>query len=518
MKLIKKLTTILFAFMMVLSATTMVFAEGTPTEGTSAGTKGTITIDNAIVNETYKVYRVFDLESYDATNNRYAYKPNASWKTFLIGTEIKDVYVEFFDDTDLDGYVKWKDGADVKEFAKKALKYARENSTTITPTSNTTATSATVTFNSLDLGYYLVDSGVGALCTLNTTNPNVTIKEKNDIPTITKLVQEDSDNSWSDNNSAEIGETVKFKVEITAKPGAQNYVLYDKMDTGFTLKNKVDGTPDITVKDSTKTLGTTDYSVDTTVPTGEDWTFKITFTDTYLSGLRTTLGENGGTSSEAKITVEYSALLNENAKTPGTTYTDKNHNNAWLKYGEDHQTNKVETHTVTFELPVFKYFKDITGKHGLANAKFTLSKNVDGASPIELIKVSDEDATAGTELVYRLATSKDTTGKETVVTTPTSGKFKIVGLDYDTYYLTETEAPNGFNKLKKAVKIEMTAGGLGTFKIDDATTPASKAEIENKTGVVLPSTGGVGTTMMYIVGAALLIGSGVLLITKKNAK
>ena len=516
MKLIKKLTTILFVFMMVLSATTMVFAEGNPTEGTSTGTRGTIKIDNAIVNETYKVYRVFDLESYDATNKRYAYKPNASWKTFLTGTEIKGVYVEFFDDTDLDGYVKWKDGADVKEFAKKALKYARENS--IAETANAQAATATVTFSNLDLGYYLVDSGVGALCTLNTTNPEVTIKEKNDRPTITKQVQEDSDSSWGDNNSAEIGETVKFKVEITAKPGAQNYVLYDKMDTGFTLTNKADGTPDIKVTEGSRALGPTDYSVDTTAPAGEDWTFKITFTDTYLSGLRTTLGENGGTSSEAKITVEYSALLNENAKTPGTTYTDKNHNNAWLKYGEDHQTNKVETHTVTFELPVFKYFKDTTGNHGLANAKFTLSKNVDGASPIELIKVSGEDATAGTELVYRLATSKDTTGKETVVTTPTSGKFKIVGLDYDTYYLTETEAPNGFNKLKKAVKIEMTAGGLGTFKIDDATTPASKAEIENKTGTLLPSTGGVGTTMMYIVGAALLIGSGVLLITKKNAK
>ena len=108
--------------------------------------------------------------------------------------------------------------------------------------------------------------------------------------------------------------------------------------------------------------------------------------------------------------------------------------------------------------------------------------------------------------------------------TPSLGKITIKGLAEGKYYLTEVEAPKGYNKLNKDIEIEINSSGAIEYKERDSIGAGSVTQfdefikIENKTGTVLPSTGGVGTTMMYIVGAALLIGSGVLLITKKNAK
>mgnify|MGYP002680508691 FL=1 len=104
------------------------------------------------------------------------------------------------------------------------------------------------------------------------------------------------------------------------------------------------------------------------------------------------------------------------------------------------------------------------------------------------------------------------------------GKITIKGLAAGKYYLTEIEAPKGYNKLNKDIEIEIDSSGNIGYKERGSIGAGSSAQfdgfikIENRTGTVLPSTGGVGTTMMYIVGAVLLIGSGVILITKKNVK
>ena len=108
--------------------------------------------------------------------------------------------------------------------------------------------------------------------------------------------------------------------------------------------------------------------------------------------------------------------------------------------------------------------------------------------------------------------------------TPSLGKITIKGLAEGKYYLTEVEAPKGYNKLNKDIEIEINSGGAIEYKERDSMGPSSVVsfdefiKIENKTGTILPSTGGMGTTIMYIVGAALLIGSGVVLVTKKSAK
>ena len=162
MKHVKKLASILLALVMALALTATAFAEGET---------GSITINDAVVGQTYTIYQILDLESYNASANAYAYKATTAWNTFINRDDIKGTYVE----VDAQGYVTWKGDADAAAFAKLAQKYAKDNS--ITNQGSVTATSTTVSFTGLDLGYYLVDTTLGTLCSLDTTNPNVTMEE-----------------------------------------------------------------------------------------------------------------------------------------------------------------------------------------------------------------------------------------------------------------------------------------------------------------------------------------------------
>ena len=224
MKLFKKLAGMLLAMIMVLSMSTVAFAA----HGTNDNS-GSITINDAVEGHTYNAYQVLVLESYNTEAKAYSYKANAAWEGWL---EEQTQYVSI----DAQGYVTWvggTDAANVAAFAKAALAHAKEAS--IAPDVTKTADSTTVAFTGLNLGYYLVDTTLGTLCSLDTTEPDVTMQEKNEVPSQTKEVQEDSDNSWGDENTAEIGDTVNYRTTIKAKPGAQGYVLHDVMSAGLTL-------------------------------------------------------------------------------------------------------------------------------------------------------------------------------------------------------------------------------------------------------------------------------------------
>ena len=488
MKLFKKIAAIMLSVMMVLGMASVVSAEGTATSGTSASTKGKITIDNAKAGQTYKIYRILELESYNSTAESYAYKATDDWSSFINGSAYVTV--------DGNGYVTWKDNADVAKFAKEALAYAKNplNNIGNNGDKNVAERESTVTFDNLALGYYLVESSVGALCGLTTTNNEVTIWEKNGVPSVEKKVQEDSTNDWGKSNTADIGQTVNFQTTITAQKGAQNYVLHDKMDEGLTFNGTVTVTKDGTVVDATNYELKKHTDLPATITDG--CTFEIAFTQAFCDTL---------TANNQKIIVTYSATLNENA-VPKTEYK----NETWLKYGENSETNHDTTTTKTYEIPVFKYTVKDGGKTGLAGAKFTLSKNSNGTIPINLVKTSAEDAA---EDVYRVAKENEA-GVITEVTTTASGKFTIKGLDADTYYLTETQQPAGYNKLSAPITVVIGENGNITVG-GEATT---EVEVENKTGSLLPSTGGSGTTLIYILGAVLVLGSGVALITRKRMR
>lgn len=222
MKLIKKIAAMLFAFAMVFSMGSNVKAAGT----------GKITISPANPNEEYKIYKILKLESYDETKKLYSYtKTGDQWDHF-IDSAVIDGYLTI----NTDGYVTFSttknSPEDVREFARKALAYATTNNITATSTKTTGANDDSATIDGLDLGYYLVGSTVGALCSLDTTNPEVTVRDKNEAPTVEKKIAKDGyTENLVPNNSANIGEQVVYQTTINVKPGAKNYVLHDTMDS-----------------------------------------------------------------------------------------------------------------------------------------------------------------------------------------------------------------------------------------------------------------------------------------------
>ena len=490
MKMIKRLTTILFTIMIVLATTNMVFAAGT----------GSITIRNTIKDQTYNIYKIMELESYNGDN--YAYKlSDTNWIDFIKNTDNQQT-IQIIDETN--GIVKWiadKTDSTVQGFAKKALDYAKTKN--LTPTETTVATGTTVTFNFLELGYYLVDSSAGALCNLTTTNEDATIEEKNSEPTVTKVLT--TPEGESTNASYNIGQSINTKITITVGKGAQNYVLHDKADPGLTIDTS-------TISVSYKNVTQTNNVFYKVVTAGLEGTDPCNFHIEFLDYSSLAEGET--------IEVSYDMNLNKNAN----LYYHDNINKAWLTYGDgDVSTTESEVNVQTLQFQLFKY-TDVAGTETpLAGVKFKLADENDNV--IQLIKSQDEDTTVGAEkyLTYRPLDKNETGGVGEFVT-PSLGKITIKGLAAGKYYLTEIEAPKGYNKLNKDIEIEINSGGAIEYKERDSTGPSSVVsfdtfiKIENKTGTVLPSTGGVGTTMMYIVGAVLLIGSGVVLITKKNVK
>lgn len=510
MKLIKKIVAIMLSVMMVLGMASVVSADGGGATAAPTG-NGKITINNAIAGQTYRIYKILELESYDATTGNYAYKATSDWKTFI---ESSTAYFK----TDSNGGVTWNarsgETEDQKatraaEFAKLALAHANKSDEIINPIRTETANSSETTpqkieFSNLSLGYYLVDSSAGALCSLNTTAKNVTIQEKNGVPSVEKKVQEDSKekevNTWFDSNTADIGQTVNFQTTIKAQPGAQNYVLHDKMSDGLTFSS-IESVQTQNGKDVAAAKYTIKKSTDLPASITDGCTFEIAFDQSFCD----TLGSND------QIIVTYSATLNENAVIAG----EGNKNETWLKYGDNSETTHDTTTTKTYSIPIFKYTTKDSKETGLEGAKFTLSKDDKGTTPINFVSVSN-DATNGD--TYRVAKETEETGntKITEITTTGSGKFKIQGLDADTYYLTETKQPDGYNKLSASIKVVI--GEDGTITVNDVALTGTEVKVLNNTGTILPTTGGNGTSLIYFLGAVLALVSGVVLITKQRMK
>lgn len=467
MKRTKRIASVLLALVMALSLITTAFA---------AGETGSITIDNAVVGKTYTIYRIFDLNSHNNDYTAINYKVSTKWAAFFQDGAKGHDYVTIDDQ----GYVTWKVGADKAAFAADAYAFAQAEH--IADDGKKTADSSTVKFENLTLGYYLVQSDLGVLCSLDTTMPDVTIKEKNSKPTVDKQVQENSNSNWGDTNDANIGDTVNFKTTINVVDGQpKNYVLHDKMSNGLTFDA---GSVEVKIGDRTLTLGS-DYTLIANPKDG--CTFEIEFKENVLKP-------------NDVVIVTYSATLNEKA----VIYPEPNTNETKLVYGEGSETTWDETKTFTYQ---FDLVKTKTDKTVLDGAEFKLYDAKTEGNEIALIDEGNG--------VYRVATAAEKAAEGFVSATIKAGKVTIKGLDSGTYYLEETKAPAGYNVLAERVEVKIDHANL-TATVEGDTYVSGGVQVINQTGAELPSTGGIGTTVFYVVGGLLVVAAGVLLVTRKR--
>lgn len=488
MKLIKKIAAIMFAFMMVFSLSTNVKAvEETET--------GKIIINPANPSQTYKVYRILKLESYDKDKELYSYvKTGDRWDGF-IDEQIKDGrYLKI----NPDGYVAFKEDNPSQEtmraFTKKALDYATSNSIPATKEGKTGANDKNVTIDSLDLGYYLVGSTTGALCNLTTTDSEETIKDKNDVPTVTKevLVKTNPD-TFGKKNTVNVGDNVIFKTTINVKPGAKNYILHDKMSDSLTYTG-FQGVETNTHTELINQDNGRDFMVSYKNLT-DYCTFEISFTEKFYNTYREQIDSGKLTTIEFK----YSARVNLNAD----INVDMK-NKTYLTFGENKtMSNEDYTTTKTFGIPVFKYTGTDTP---LPGAKFILSTdpNCKDSTKTLRFKLNSDDK-------YRYDETSVTTKLESL----NDGMINIEGIKAGTYYLKETEAPKGYNLLKTIQNIEISEDG--SIKLNGKAI-TNNVGVQNNSGSLLPSTGGMGTTLIYLIGGALVLGSGIVLANKRRAK
>ena len=490
MKTIKKLFAIAIVLVMIMALGVGAFAaDGDYTD--------TITINSAVEGETYSAYKMMDLSVDSATApTAYRYTINSAWTAFFKDGAGKD-YVEI--DT-TDSHVTWAEGktgeADLIAFAKAAAAYAAARD--LTPAKSVKATSTTVELTGLGNGYYLITSSLGTKAIVNTTPiaPDATVGEKNDVDSITKLVKEDSTNAYGAENDAQIGDDVYFKSIVTLVPYTRNVVIHDVMTDGLTYNS------DVAIyvgNDSTSTaLAAANYEIKATPDSGD--TFTVVIKDSYLDTLTET----------SYLTVTYSAKLDKNAVSSENALVNQT-NTATLTFG-DAQSVPATTTTKTFKVVVHKQANGKTDN--LAGAIFQLVKGSgESAVTIKLYKIDGEN--------YRIATETGTASSHkgengavnpiadgTLVNdfiTVDSGDINILGLDSDSdYALKEIQAPEGYNLPSDAFELTFSEGAF------------AQAVITNNAGTLLPSTGGIGTTIFYIVGGILAAGAAIVLITKKR--
>lgn len=475
MKTMKKLASLLLALAMIFALATTAFADGETTP-----VNGTITITppsgiDADATNTYKIYKVFDAVT-NGTNISY---------TLVNGKN--DAPAGFT--VDAVGNVTYTgSGANNQLTAEDiAALAAYVTEADLVDTATSTGSDLAVS-EVLDAGYYYITTTTGTAVSVTSVKPYAEVEDKNVVPSLTKEVLKDSNHNgtadtseeWGETNDANIGDKVLYKATIILQPNSKTATMHDTMTEGLTFNNDV----------AIANLPATNYTVKTTGLTHEKCTFEIVFSEDYLKTIKTA----------TEVTVTYSATLNEKAKISD----ESNDNTANLTYGENnsYDTTPDTTETYSFKFDLIKTDKE---KNLLNGAEFTLYSDNNCTTAISLVAV---------EGGYRVAKTGETGAVTTIVVT--NGKVNIKGLAKGTYYLKETKAPAGYNLLKDATTVDLTKGNMSATFGNDGAYTSGGIRVINNAGTELPSTGGMGTTLFYVVGGILVAAAAVLLVTKKR--
>lgn len=498
MKYMKKLITLLAVLTLALAMAVPAFAETTTTTYT-------ITINNGT--GIYAAYQIFKGDLYNNTLS------NIEW------------------------------GDNVTDEGQKALGNAAEKATTLTGETEAKAFAVEVAKyltdhpagtgkDSIEVsspGYYLIKNtsvGEGEVFTdyILQVVKNVTVQPKSGKPTLDKQIKHNETGVWGVVGDNQIGDTVEFRT-ITTVPNVSGYtqykyVIYDEMSAGLTSNVKNENDVTIKVNDTTE-LDKNYY----TVTVDETNANKFTVTVDVLKAIQDNKMLAGN-----ELYTYYTGILNENAK----VYNDgKQDNKAYLEYSNNPHDNKTTNSTpvkVVYDWTFKMGVKKVDGADGtpLTDAKFVLSKEKN----CDLGAIGDDGQPHNTENLISLIKNSD--GSYTVapagyngsvVNVITAGDITINGLDDATvYYLYETKAPAGYNRLTDAVRFEITAtySDAGdnctsvTATVNNDVQSSVSVNVRNNKGSTLPSTGGIGTTLFYVIGGVLMAVAAVLLVTKKR--
>ena len=516
-------------------ATVFGLAATTVATANAAGGNATLTVstkDAKFAGKTVNAYKMFSA-TVSSDGGAVSHTLNDAWKPFFknsVGlTDVTDANVN----DKANEYVSGLTGKekDLSTFAANASNWAQTNNITADATATVSKNAATdgkytATFTNLDYGYYVVavpgatvadtNSQYAALVRVHSTSVDAEIKGA--LPTVDKKVQVNG--TGKDATDAKIGDTLTFTLTSTI-PDMSAYNTYtfnfkDTLSKGLTFGQVTS----VKVGDTTLTKDT-DYTV-TTAPADSGKTLLTV----AMKDFKTKQQANAG----KKITVTYTATLNKDAVVGGAG----NVNSATIQYSNNLSTNGTgesepsKVRVFTYGFTVDKY----TGKNyddtatRLAGAEFTLAHK--GGTAISFVKVADS---ATQNAVYRVAKA-DEAGATTTITTPANGKVDFRGLENGEYTLTETEAPAGYNKLASAIGVKVDGQNNGTatthatvvIKYDnnngsvyDQTASNGVIPVQNKPGVVLPGTGGMGTIAFTVIGV-LVIALGVAwTLKRKNA-
>lgn len=368
-------------------------------------------------------------------------------------------------------------------------------------------TMGTANFDSLTAGYYLVFPEGGStgknsrgtdaiLVNVPRDGGNTAVNIKSTFPTVDKKVQTTKDVTFTDNGTAQVGDKVTF--QLTAEvPDMSDYTKYtfkfvDTMTKGLDF---VDGSVKVTIADKNIDAGDNTYKVNFD-------TVQKVLTVTFDNLKKVNKEENTPVATGDKIVVTYEAYINKDA-----SRTDPATNKVYLQYSNNPGTDELgksnpdESKVYTYDIEIHKFHTEDIDANRLANATFKLTSDVDGNNVVKLVAETDANA-------YHVQGDGET-GVDTV-TTDGTGKINIKGLKDGTYYLHETIAPTGYNKLKKPIKIDITVTGEAyttpTYKVDEADQSTSNIiKVENVKGVMLPETGSIGTIGLTALGVAVVL-------------
>lgn len=519
MKHFKIFVSLMLVCMMMLAVVTTASAVDEPS--TVDEQTGTINISNARTGAEYSVYMILRLDSFDSNLGAYKYKAEPQWEEFFNDNSIAKMFFTYNADTKIVALKNNLSGlaaSDLQSFAGEALKYAKENSigATAAKTAPVVSDSETteLSFTGLELGYYLVTSTIGTVLSLDTTNPVMTISDKNPTTVLTKTVN---------NQNVDIGDTVTFYINIKLQADASNeaaskegflaeVIIHDIMDNSLTLdESSFAGTKIITVDDnsvSSPLNNGTDFTVITEPLEGEVADSECTF-HIKLTGGKFKAGET--------VQIRYKAVLNEHAVIGEVG----NKNEAYATYG-GHTTPPSEVKVYTGKLIIDKVAKGTGTK--LEDATFYL-KNEEGNFykyvPLDssaAAESNESDVLSGlvssTEGIVSNVEWVSSMQDATLIVTDNNGQAVFAGIKAGNYVLVEKDAPAGFNKLLHNIAV--------TIPGSDDTTGVAKfvytATVENETGVLLPETGGIGTTLFIVFGSIAVIAAGVILVARRRMK